>query len=142
PRCAIDMGGKDIDLPDHIAMSAETTLPAGIDPAAWFVPMAALWASLARVVLVLQHHPDAFGLGFVLDIGTDFAVAPSADFLIGLLRQIDTIGDSTDIAKDDGASLAFYGDIDKSATDFVLHVAKDPRMFCPHPRLGTHQPFV
>src|SRR5262245_54468309 len=85
-RCARRVSRKDIDLADHIAVSAETTLPTGIDPAAWFVPMPAVRAGLTGVVLILKHHSDAFSLGFVLDIGPDFAVAPSTDFLIALLR--------------------------------------------------------
>src|SRR3989442_1352622 len=57
-RLAIQMGGEDIHLPNHIAVSAETTLPTGIDPAAWFMPMAAVGAGLAGVVLVLEGDAD------------------------------------------------------------------------------------
>ncbi len=120
-------------------MSAETTLPTGIDSAAWFVPTAALGAGLAVVVFSLKHQPDTFLLGFVLDIGTDFAVAPAADLLVVACPMVDAISDMPDITQDDGTSLAFHGDIDKSATDFVLHIAQDTRMFGLHPRPGTEQ---
>src|SRR5215510_8732180 len=80
PWCPIRICREDIDLPDHIAMSAETTLSAGIDPAAWFMPIPAVRAGLTGVVLILQHHTYPFGLRFVRNIGADVAMAPSADF--------------------------------------------------------------
>ena len=112
-------------MPDHIAMSAETTLPAGIDPAAWFVPMAALGAGLARVVLVLQDQSYPFCLGFVRDIGPDFAVIPLADFLIALAPEVDAIGNVPDIPKHDSPCLGRHSHRDDSTADFVFQVADD-----------------
>ena len=60
PRCPTHISGKDINLTYHMAMSAETTLPTGIDPAAWFVPTAARGAGLGGVVLILEHQPYPF----------------------------------------------------------------------------------
>src|SRR6266702_3706743 len=114
PWCPTRIGGKDIDLPHHIAMAAETTLPTGIDPAVWFMPMAALWASLTGIVLVLQHQPYPVGLSLVLDIGADFAVMPLANFLVALSPQVDTISDIPDITKHDSLCLAFHRDLDKA----------------------------
>ena len=142
PRRAVEIGRKDIDLSHDIAVSAETTLSAAIDSAAWFVPIAAVGTGLAGVVLILKHHSDAFCLGFVLDICADFAMAPSADFLVALLGQIDAISHSTDIAQDDGACLPFDSDLDNGPADFVLHVPQHPRMLGFHPHLRTHQALV
>jgi len=101
-------------------MSAETTLSAGIDPAAWFVPTAALWTGLAGVVLVLQHQPYPFGLGLVLDIDTDFAMIPLADFLVALAPKVDAIRHIPDIAKNDSPCLALDSYLDDGTADFVF----------------------
>ncbi len=129
-------------MPHHVAMSAETTLPAGIDSAAWFVPTAALWAGLAGVVFILQHELHPFSLGFVLNKGTDFPVAPPADSLVVWRAMVDAISAMTDIAHHDGPRLAPHRDINDSTTDFVLHVAQHTGVLGFHARPGTHQPFA
>src|SRR6266545_3995144 len=50
---------QDIDLSHHITMRAETTPPAGIRPAAWFVPLGAVGTGLSRVTLDshIHHRP-------------------------------------------------------------------------------------
>jgi hypothetical protein len=104
--------------------------------------MAALWTGLAGVVLILKHYSDAFSLRFVLDIGPNFAVAPSADFLVALLRQVYFISDIPDIACNDGACLPFNSHIDDSSTDLMLHVPQDMGMFGFHACLRSHEALV
>src|SRR5690349_10394365 len=58
---------QDIDLPHHVSMRAETTPPAGVPPAAWFVPLGAVGTGLSRVVLVDQRHGHAFRFRLVGD---------------------------------------------------------------------------
>jgi len=101
-------------------MSAETTLYAGIDSTVWFVPAAALWTGLAGVVLVLQHQPYPFGLSLVLDIGTDFAMIPLADFLVALAPKVDAIRHIPDIAENDSPCLALDSYLDDGTADFVF----------------------
>src|SRR5712691_2729465 len=139
PWCPTRIGGKDIDLPYHIAMAAETTLPTGIDPAAWFMPMAALWASLTGIVLVLQHQPYPVGLSLVLDIGADFAVMPLANFLVALSPQVDTISDIPDITKHDSLCLAFHRDLDNGAAHLVCQIAHNSRVLGFETGLGTEK---
>jgi hypothetical protein len=123
-------------------MSAETTLSAGIDPAAWFMPMPTVGAGLTGVVLILQHYMYSFGLSFVHDIGADVAMAPSADFLVVVPPMVDAIRDIPHIADDDGACLVFNSPIDNEATDFVFHIAEDTHMFGFHTRPGMEQALV
>src|SRR5262249_37578791 len=93
PWLTMRIEGKDNDFADHITVSAETTLPAGIDSAAWFVPMPAVWAGLTGVVFILKHLPYPFSLRLVRDIGPDFAMTPLANLLIALTPKVDAIGD-------------------------------------------------
>jgi hypothetical protein len=87
------------------------------------MPMAAVWTGLARTVLVLQHEPYPFSVGFVLDIGTDFAVIPLADFLVARAPIVDAISDIADIPQDDSTGLALSCDINDSPADLVFQVA-------------------
>ena len=119
PRYAVEVCRKDVDLTDHIAVSAETTRPTGIDPAAWFVPMSAVWTGLAGVMLVLQHHPYAFRARFVRDIGADFAVIPLAHALVVRGTLVDAISDIPHIAHHDGVGLACNSPLDNGTADFV-----------------------
>src|SRR5712692_4687027 len=137
--CAMQIGGKNIDLPNHIPVSAETTLPTGIDPAAWFVPMPALWTGLTGVVLILKYDCYALGLGFVRNKGTDFAMTPSADFLVGACAVIDAIRNIPHIPKDESVGLPFNRSLDNGATHLMFHVAQHTGMLCFHAGLGPPQ---
>ena len=92
---------EEVDCPDHITVSAETTLPAGIDPAAWFVPTAALWTGLTRIVLFDQDHGHAFGLGLVGEIVSQLAMAPGRKLLIERPAFVGLIGDEGFIQAED-----------------------------------------
>ena len=104
-RDAKRMRRQDIDLPYHIAVPAETTLPAGIDPAAWFMPMTATRTCLAGVVLVLQDDGNAFRLRFVLHKGTHLAMVPLARALVVHFALVYAVCNGADVAINDGLCL-------------------------------------
>ena len=83
---------QDVDLSNNIAMRAETTPPAGIPPAAWFVPLGTVGTGLRCVVFVDQFYRDTFSFRLVGDVLADAAVIPLRGLLVVLLAMIDTIG--------------------------------------------------
>src|SRR6266545_4459187 len=94
---------QDIDLSHHITMRAETTPPAGIRPAAWFVPLGAVGTGLSRVTLVNQRDSDTFRFRFVGDVLADLAMVPLRGLLVVLLAMIYAIRDIPYIADRDRA---------------------------------------
>lgn len=90
---------KDIDLTNNIAVSLKLTRRAAIIAPLGFVAIPAGWASLRRVVFVLQHYGDPFCFCFVLNKLSDLTVIPSAHFLVSLFAKIDFIGNVLNIDK-------------------------------------------
>lgn len=122
---------ENIDLANVIAVRLKPTGRTPIVASPGFVAMGALWARLARMVLVLQHHPDTFRFGFVRNIGAYLAVIPLARTLVVHGTFVDPIGNIADVAIDDGTGLAIDRFLNNGVTDFVLHVPHD------HGILGT-----
>jgi hypothetical protein len=78
---------------------------------------------LACVALADQGGLDALCLGFVAAVLAQLAVRPVRQLLVGLLAQLDRIGDITHIANHDGARLPLDRHPHKLARDFVFAVA-------------------
>src|SRR6266511_5008882 len=130
---------QDVDLPHHVAVRAETTLPAGIHPAAWFVPLPAIWTGLGRVVLIDQLDGDPFRFRLKGDVLADLAVVPLRGLLVMLLPMIDAIGNVSHITDHDPLHLPFNRNRNNGPADLVLHVAHDLLMLCAHPAPGFFQ---
>src|SRR5262249_53208715 len=133
---------QDVDLSDDIAMRAETTPPAGIHPAAWFVPASAVGTGLGCIVFVDQCHRDPFGFGLVGDVLADAAVVPLRGLLIMLLAVSDAIGNRAHIAERDRSREPLSGHIHHRAAELVLHIAHDALVFGAHTTSGPLQAFV
>ncbi len=130
---------QDIDLSHHITMRAETTPPAGIRPAAWFVPLGAVGTGLSRVTLVNQRDSDTFRFRFVGDVLADLAMVPLRGLLVVLLAMIDAIRDIPYIADRNRAREPLDSHIHHRPADLVLHVAHDALVFGAHAGSGSLQ---
>ena len=133
---------KDVDLTNHIAVRLKPTRRAAVIAPLWFVSIPAGWTSLGGVALILQDNCDPFGLRFVLYEFSDLTMIPTTDFLVGLLAQINAVGNIFDVAQHDSACAPSEGFIHDRATNLMFHIVGNPIMLGLHSGLGTHQLFI